>query len=73
MMGNLVMHSKNFRLYHALTWEAMYGTEARVTLGKDHSDCSVAELIEKGQEGVRGKELRGYCCSGHATGVGDLS
>ena len=53
--------------------EAMYGTEARVTLGKDHSDCSVAELIEKGQEGVRGKELRGYCCSGHATGVGDLS
>lgn len=36
-------------------------------------DCSVAELIERGQEGARGKELRGYCCSGHTTGVGDLS
>lgn len=44
----------------------------KVAFGKDHSDCSVAELIGKRQGGERKKELRD-CCSEQATGGGGLS
>lgn len=44
----------------------------RVAIGKDHSHCSVAEPVAKGQGGVKGKELRVCCCRGQATGISGL-